>query len=59
MSSLYHEYLVDDREFTSYEDFKNNCKLKTKPDLVIVMYNADAVGGEVDYTSHTDIYDFK
>ena len=33
MSSLYHEYLVDDREFTSYEDFKNNCKLKTKPDF--------------------------
>lgn len=33
MSSLYHEYLVEDREFTSFEDFKNNCRLKTKPDF--------------------------
>lgn len=33
MSSLYHDYLVDDREFLDYEDFKKNCKLKTKPDF--------------------------
>ena len=33
MSSLYHEYLVEDRDFTDYEDFKKNCKLKTKPDF--------------------------
>ena len=33
MSSLYHEYLVDDRDFTDYEDFKKNCKLKTKQDF--------------------------
>lgn len=33
MSSLYHEYLVEDRDFTNYDDFKNHCKLKTKPDF--------------------------
>lgn len=33
MSSLYHEYLVEDRDFTDYEDFKKNCKLKTKQDF--------------------------
>ena len=33
MSSLYHEYLVEDREFTSFEDFKKQCRLKTKPDF--------------------------
>ena len=33
MSSLYHEYLVDDRDFTDDEDFKKNCKLKTKQDF--------------------------
>jgi len=33
MSSLYHEYLVDDRDFNGYDDFKKNCKLKTKPDF--------------------------
>ena len=33
MSSLYHEYLAEDREFKDYEDFKKNCKLKTKPDF--------------------------
>ena len=33
MSSLYHEYLVEDREFTSFEDFKEHCRLKTKPDF--------------------------
>ena len=26
---LSHEFLVEDREFTSYEDFSQNCKLKT------------------------------
>lgn len=33
MSSLYHEYLVDDREFLDYDDFKKNCRLKTKKDF--------------------------
>ena len=33
MSSLYHEYLVEDRDFTDYEDFKNHCRLKTKTDF--------------------------
>lgn len=33
MSSLYHEYLVEDREFTNFEDFKKHCRLKTKPDF--------------------------
>lgn len=33
MSSLYHEYLVEDRDFTNYDDFKNHCKLKTKQDF--------------------------
>lgn len=33
MSSLYHEYLVEDRDFTDYEDFKNHCRLKTKQDF--------------------------
>ena len=33
MSSLYHEYLVEDREFTSFEDFRKHCRLKTKPDF--------------------------
>ncbi len=26
--ALYHNFLVEDREFTSYEDLKNNCRLK-------------------------------
>ena len=30
MSSLYHEYLVEDRDFSDYDDFKKNCRLKTK-----------------------------
>ncbi len=30
MSSLYHEYLVEDRNFSDYDDFKKNCRLKTK-----------------------------
>lgn len=33
MSSLYHDYLVDDREFLDYDDFKKNCRLKTKKDF--------------------------
>lgn len=33
MSSLYHEYLVEDREFLDYDDFKKNCRLKTKKDF--------------------------
>ncbi len=28
MSALYHDFLVEDREFTDYEDFKKNCRLK-------------------------------
>ena len=49
MSSLYHEYLVEDREFTSYEDFKEHCKLKTKPDFnfaydVVDKYASDFPG---------------
>ena len=26
--ALYNHFLVEDREFTSYEDLKKNCKLK-------------------------------
>lgn len=33
MSSLYHDYLVEDRDFVDYDDFKKNCKLKTKKDF--------------------------
>ncbi len=49
MSALYHEYLVEDREFTDYDDFKKNCKLKTKPDFnfaydVIDKYASDFPG---------------
>ena len=33
MSSLYHEFLVEDREFTDYDDFKKNCRLKTIKDF--------------------------
>lgn len=31
----------------------------SRPDLVIVMYNAGAAGGEVDYSTHKDICDFR
>lgn len=49
MSSLYHEYLVDDREFLGYDDFKKNCRLKTKKDFnfaydVIDKYVSDFPG---------------
>ena len=30
---LAHEFLVEDRTFTDYADFKAHCKLKTKPDF--------------------------
>ncbi len=33
MSSLYHDFLVDDREFKDYEDFSKNCRLKTIKDF--------------------------
>lgn len=33
MSALYHEFLVEDREFKDYDDFKNHCRLKTKKDF--------------------------
>ena len=26
--ALYHDFLVEDREFTSYEDLKAHCRLK-------------------------------
>lgn len=49
MSSLYHEYLAEDREFTDYDDFKNHCRLKTKPDFnfaydIVDTYAADFPG---------------
>lgn len=49
MSNLYHEYLVDDREFLDYDDFKKNCRLKTKKDFnfaydVIDKYVSDFPG---------------
>ena len=49
MSSLYHEYLVVDREFLDYDDFKKNCRLKTKKDFnfaydVIDKYVSDFPG---------------
>ena len=33
MSNLCHDFIVDDREFKDYDDFKNNCRLKTIPDF--------------------------
>lgn len=33
MSSLYHEFLVEDRDFKDYDDFKQHCRLKTKKDF--------------------------
>ncbi len=33
MSALYHDFLVEDREFKNFEDFKEHCKLKTKEDF--------------------------
>ena len=33
MSSLYQDYLVEPRTFSDYEDFKKNCRLKTKKDF--------------------------
>jgi hypothetical protein len=32
---------------------------ETKPDTVIAMYNAGAVGGDINYVSHTDFFDFR
>ena len=53
MSSLYHEYLVEDREFTSFEDFKKHCRLKTKPDFnfaydIVDKYATDFPGVSLD-----------
>lgn len=31
--TLEHDYLVEDREFTSYDDFKKNCRLKAPKDF--------------------------
>lgn len=33
MSSLYHDFLVEDRDFKDYDDFKKHCRLKTKKDF--------------------------
>lgn len=33
MSNLCRDFIVDDREFKDYDDFKKNCKLKTIPDF--------------------------
>lgn len=47
---------LDIRHFTgSVEDYLN----KTNPDLVIVMYNAGVAGDDVDYSTHTDKFDFR
>ena len=32
---------------------------ESKPDLVIVMYNASVAAGEIDYTTHEDLFDFR
>lgn len=44
---LTHEFLINDREYSSYDDFKKNCKLKTIPDFnfaydIIDRYAKDA-----------------
>ncbi len=33
MSALYHEFLVEDREFKNYEDLKEHCRLKAPKDF--------------------------
>ncbi len=33
MSALYHDYLVEDREFKDYDDLKKNCRLKAPKDF--------------------------
>lgn len=33
MSALYHDFLVEDRDFKDYDDFKEHCRLKTKEDF--------------------------
>jgi hypothetical protein len=32
---------------------------ESNPDIVIVMYNASAVGGDIDYSTNTDKFDFR
>jgi hypothetical protein len=32
---------------------------ESEPDLVIVMYNAQQPGGDIDYSTHNDIFDFR
>ena len=44
---LAHKFLVEDREFSNYDDFKKNCKIKTIPDFnfaydIIDQYAKDA-----------------
>ena len=44
---LAHKFLVKDREYSNYEDFKKNCKIKTIPDFnfaydIIDQYAKDA-----------------
>ena len=46
---LSHEFLVEDREFKDYEDFKAHCRLKTIPDFnfaydIVDRYAKDAPG---------------
>ena len=44
---LAHKFLVEDRAFSNYDDFKKNCKIKTIPDFnfaydIIDQYAKDA-----------------
>lgn len=32
---------------------------EAKPDIVIVMYNVGAIGGEIDWASHKNVFDFR
>jgi hypothetical protein len=32
---------------------------QSAPDLVIVMYNPSEISGEIDYSTHTDAFDFR
>jgi hypothetical protein len=32
---------------------------ESPPDIVMVMYNAGSVGGDIDYTTHEDFFDFR
>jgi LmbE family N-acetylglucosaminyl deacetylase len=32
---------------------------ESQPDIVMIMYNPHAVGGDVDYSTNTDMFDFR